>query len=42
MTHIQAVSKSICIPSSNVSIDEMIARFSGRSVHTIHETEIKI
>src|SRR3954453_7439488 len=35
MTHIQAVSKSICIPSSNVSIDEMIARFSGRSVHTV-------
>ncbi|EXX68206.1 hypothetical protein RirG_107200 [Rhizophagus irregularis DAOM 197198w] len=35
MTHIQAVSKSVCIPSSNISIDEMIARFSGRSVHTV-------
>jgi hypothetical protein len=35
MTHIQVVSKSICIPSSNVSIDEMIVRFSGRSVHTV-------
>jgi hypothetical protein len=35
MIHIQAVSKLICIPSSNVSIDEMIARFSGRSVHTV-------
>ena len=34
-THIQTVSKSICIPSSNVSIDEMIARFSGRSAHTV-------
>ncbi|CAB4436344.1 unnamed protein product [Rhizophagus irregularis] len=28
MTHIQAVSKSICIPSSNVSVDEMIAKNS--------------
>jgi hypothetical protein len=35
MTHIQAISKSICIPLSNVLIDEMIARFSGRSVHTV-------
>ena len=34
-SHIRAVSKSICIPSSNVSIDEMIARFSGRSTHTV-------
>lgn len=34
-THIQTVSKSICIPSSNMSIDEMIARFSGRSAHTV-------
>ncbi|RHZ58025.1 hypothetical protein Glove_379g16 [Diversispora epigaea] len=33
--HIQKVSKSICIPLSNVSIDEMIARFSGRSVHIV-------
>ncbi|GES84291.1 hypothetical protein RCL_jg6916.t1 [Rhizophagus clarus] len=35
MTHIQAVSKSICIPSSNVLIDEIIVRFSGRSVYTV-------
>src|SRR5436853_3218328 len=34
-THIQTVSQSICIPSSNVSIDEMIARFSGKSAHTV-------
>ena len=34
-THVRTVSKTICIPSSNISIDEMIARFSGRSVHTV-------
>jgi hypothetical protein len=34
-THIRTVSKTICIPSSNISIDEMIARFSGRSAHTV-------
>ena len=34
-THIRTVSKSICTPSSNVSIDEMIARFSERSTHTV-------
>jgi len=34
-THIRTISQSICIPSSNVSIDEMIARFSGRSTHTV-------
>jgi len=34
-THIQTVSKSICTPSSNVSIDEMIARFSERSAYTV-------
>ncbi|GBC08628.1 hypothetical protein RclHR1_08270005 [Rhizophagus clarus] len=33
--HISDFSKTICIPSSNVSIDEMIARFSGRSAHTV-------
>ena len=33
--NIRKVSKSICIPSSNVSIDEMITRFSGRSAHTV-------
>lgn len=34
-SHIRTVSKTICTPSSNVSIDEMIARFSGRSAHTV-------
>ncbi len=33
--HVRTISQSICIPSSNISIDEMIARFSGRSAHTI-------
>src|SRR6266542_3407172 len=34
-THVRTISQSICIPSSNISIDEMIARFSGRSAYTI-------
>ena len=34
-THIRTTSKSICIPSSNMSIDEMIARFSERSAYTV-------
>src|SRR6185437_1543051 len=34
-SHVQIISKSICIPSSNMSIDEMITRFSGRSMHTV-------
>lgn len=34
-THIQTISKSICVPSSNISVDEMIVRFSGRSTHTV-------
>ncbi|GBC01514.1 hypothetical protein RclHR1_42090001 [Rhizophagus clarus] len=34
-THIQTVFKTICILSLNVSIDEMIARFSGRSAYTV-------
>ena len=34
-SHIQTVFKSICILSSNMSIDEIIARFSGRSAHTV-------
>ncbi|CAB4385768.1 unnamed protein product [Rhizophagus irregularis] len=34
-THIQTISKSICVPSSNISIDKMIVRFSGRSTHTV-------
>ncbi len=34
-TYIQTVSKSIYISSSNVSIDEIIARFSERSAYTV-------
>ncbi|CAB4425429.1 unnamed protein product [Rhizophagus irregularis] len=34
-THIQTISKSICVPSSNISVDEMIVRFLGRSTHTV-------
>jgi len=34
-SHVQMISKSICIPSSNISIDEMITRFLGRSMHTV-------
>src|ERR1044071_2892295 len=34
-THIQTISQSIYIPSSNMSIDEMIARFSERSAYTV-------
>src|SRR6266498_232085 len=34
-THVQTISQSICIPSSNISIDEMIARFSEKSYHTV-------
>jgi hypothetical protein len=33
-TYIQNASKKYYIPSSNVSVDEMIARFLGRSYHT--------
>ena len=33
--HIQTVSKSICILLLNVSIDEIIARFSERSAYTV-------
>jgi hypothetical protein len=33
-THIKDISQKHYIPSSNVSVDEMIARFSGRSSHT--------
>jgi hypothetical protein len=33
-SHIRNVSKQLYIPASNVSIDEMIARFFGRSGHT--------
>lgn len=33
--HVQSVSKAYYIPKTNVSIDEMIVRFTGRSTHTM-------
>ncbi len=35
-SHIRDISKKFYIPASNISIDEMIARFSERSAHTFH------
>jgi hypothetical protein len=35
LSHIRDVSKKFYVPSSNVSVDEMIIRFSGRSTHTV-------
>ena len=35
LSHICDTSKKLYIPSSNVSVDEMMVRFSGRSNHTI-------
>jgi hypothetical protein len=35
LSHVRNVSKKLYIPNSNVSVDEMVIRFSGRSVHTI-------
>lgn len=35
LSHIRTISKKLYTPSSNVSIDEMIIRFSGRSAHTV-------
>ncbi|CAG8849179.1 531_t:CDS:1, partial [Racocetra persica] len=34
-THIRDVFKSVYLPKSQVSIDEMIARFRGRSGYTV-------
>ena len=34
-SHIRETSKKLYVPCSQVSVDEMIARFSGRSAHTI-------
>jgi Transposase IS4 len=34
-SHIRETSKRLYIPCSQVSVDEMIARFSGRSAHTV-------
>jgi len=33
--HIRQISQSVYHPSSNVSVDEMMVRFQGRSLHTI-------
>ena len=35
LSKIRDVSKQLYTPSSNVSVDEMMVRFSGRSIHTI-------
>jgi len=35
-SHIRDISKKFYIPASNISIDEMIAQFSGRSAYTFH------
>ncbi|RHZ52176.1 hypothetical protein Glove_464g14 [Diversispora epigaea] len=34
-SHIRKVSKSICISSSNISVDEIIVRFFEHSAHTV-------
>ncbi|CAG8805876.1 2702_t:CDS:2, partial [Cetraspora pellucida] len=40
-SHIQTISKSICILSSNVSIDEMIVRFAGQTCGTVRTNSAK-
>jgi len=35
LEHVQSTSKAYYIPKTNVSIDEMIVRFTGRSTHTM-------
>ncbi|CAG8683469.1 421_t:CDS:2, partial [Ambispora gerdemannii] len=35
LSHIRNVSKHFYMPNSNVSVDEIIIRFSGRSIHTV-------
>lgn len=35
MSHIRDTSKRLYTPKTNVSIDEMMIKFSGRSVHTV-------
>src|SRR3954469_4470376 len=35
LSHVRETSKKLYIPSSNVSVDEMMVRFSGRSIHTV-------
>jgi len=36
--HLRAKFKAYCIPSSNVSVDEMMKAFTGRSAHTVKMT----
>lgn len=33
-SHVRNISQQLFIPNSNLAVDEMIARFSGRSAHT--------
>ena len=33
--HLRNVFKKLYVPGTNVSVDEMIARFSGQSIHTV-------
>jgi Transposase IS4 len=33
--HLRIQFKAFCIPSQNVSVDEMMKAFTGRSVHTV-------
>jgi len=35
LSKVRDVSKQLYTPNSNVSVDEMMVRFSGRSVHTV-------
>lgn len=35
LSHICNISKKLYMPSTNISVDEMMVRFSGRSTHTI-------
>ena len=34
-SHLRNMFKKLYVPGTNVSVDEMIARFSGRSIHTV-------
>lgn len=36
LSHIHDASKKYYTPGTNVSVDEMMVRFSGRSMHTVH------
>jgi hypothetical protein len=33
--HLRTQFKAYCVPSSNVSVDEMMEAFTGRSAHTV-------